>query len=101
MLYERHGEIDKLRQLSSFSNRGGRHFVEHLCKTGNLTELLRMVAAGDGHARRAIDGWAITELADEARQAILDHGLHPDGTPRHAGGPRADQVAQNIDSESP
>lgn len=81
MLFERHGEIEKLRQLASFSNRGGRHFVEHLCDTGNLTELLRMIAAGDGHARRAIDGWTITGLSDEARQAILEGGLHHDGIP--------------------
>jgi hypothetical protein len=84
MLYERHGEIDKLRQLASFSNRGGRHFVEHLCRTGNLTELLRMVAAGASHARRAIDRWTITGLSEETRQTILERGLHPDGTP-HSG----------------
>ncbi|WP_191253317.1 esterase/lipase family protein [Amycolatopsis oliviviridis] len=81
-LYERHGEIDKLRQLASFSNRGGRHFVEHLCATGNLTELLRMIAAGDGYARRAIEDWAIVGLSEEERQVILAHGLNPDGTPR-------------------
>lgn len=81
MLYERHGEIAKMREVASFSNRGGRHFIEYLCKTGNLTDLLRMVAAGASHARRAIDHWPIKGLTEDDRRVILEQGLHPDGTP--------------------
>jgi len=80
-LYERHGEIGKLRALAAFSNRGGRHFVEYLCSTGAMSELLQRVAAGDGHARRAVESWTITGLTDENRRRILGSGLHPDGSP--------------------
>ncbi len=81
MLYERHGEIDKLRDLATFSNRGGRHYVEYLCSTGALRELLRKVVAGDGHAHRAVERWTIEGLTDDDRRRILEHGLHPDGSP--------------------
>ncbi|WP_027343939.1 hypothetical protein [Hamadaea tsunoensis] len=78
-LYERRGDRRSLRELATFSNRGARHYVELLCEEGDITELLRLAASGEGFALRALNGWQITGLNDTERQLILTVGLTPDG----------------------
>lgn len=78
-LYEQRGDHRSLRELATFSNRGARHYVELLCREGDLRELLRLVACGERHALRALEGWPITGLSEAERQRILTVGLTPDG----------------------
>jgi hypothetical protein len=78
-LYERRGDRRSLRELATFSNRGARYYIELLCQEGDITELLRLTACGEGHARRALDSWQINGLSDTERQHILTVGITPDG----------------------
>jgi hypothetical protein len=80
MYYVQRHDLEKLRDLATFSNKACQALAGLLARDGDIEELLRQVVCGNGFARKAFEGWHIEGLQDAQRTLILQNGLNADGS---------------------